>query len=34
LLDMNKLLAPGSLQIKVEGGDKKPAAEARGAGAR
>jgi purine-binding chemotaxis protein CheW len=36
LLDMSKLLAPGSLQVKSEGGEKKTAAkaEARGAGAR
>ena len=36
LLDMSKLLAPGSLQVKSETGDKKsaPKAEARGAGAR
>src|SRR5271156_4215849 len=34
LLDMSKLLAPGSLQIKTESAEKKPAAEARGAAAR
>jgi purine-binding chemotaxis protein CheW len=36
LLDMSKLLAPASLQVKSEAGDKKPAAnpEARGATAR
>ncbi len=36
LLDMSKLLAPGSLQVKSETGEKKtcPKAEARGAGAR
>ncbi len=36
LLDMSKLLAPGSLQIKIEPGEKKSIskAEARGAGAR
>jgi len=36
LLDMSKLLAPGSLQVNSETGDKKPApkAEARGAGTR
>ena len=36
LLDMSKLLAPGSLQIPSEPGEKKTAAkaEARGAGAR
>jgi len=35
LLDMNKLLAPGSLQAKSENGEKKAAkAEARGATAR
>jgi len=34
LLDMSKLLAPGSLQVKSETGEKKtPKAEARGAGA-
>jgi hypothetical protein len=36
LLDMSKLLAPGSLQVKSETGEKKtpPKADARGAGAR
>jgi purine-binding chemotaxis protein CheW len=36
LLDMSKLLAPGSLQMKIETAEKKPAAkpEARGAAAR
>ena len=36
LLDMSKLLAPASLQMKSEAGDKKPATkpEARGATAR
>jgi len=36
LLDMSKLLAPGSLQMKIEATEKKPAAkpEARGAAAR
>ena len=36
LLDMSKLLAPGSLQVKSENGEKKTAgkAEARGAAAR
>jgi len=36
LLDMSKLLAPGSLQVKSENGEKKAAAnsEARGAAAR
>ena len=36
LLDMSKLLAPGSLQMKIEAAEKKPAAkpEARGAAAR
>jgi purine-binding chemotaxis protein CheW len=36
LLDMSKLLAPGSLQMKIETPEKKPAAkpEARGAAAR
>jgi purine-binding chemotaxis protein CheW len=36
LLDMNKLLAPGSLQLNSEAGEKKPAAktEARSAAAR
>src|SRR5438552_1442443 len=34
LLDMSKLLAPGSLQVESGSGEKKPAAEARGAGAR
>jgi purine-binding chemotaxis protein CheW len=36
LLDMSKLLAPASLQVKSETSDKKtaPKAEARGAGAR
>jgi purine-binding chemotaxis protein CheW len=36
LLDMSKLLAPGSLQAKSENGEKKPGskAEARGAAAK
>jgi purine-binding chemotaxis protein CheW len=36
LLDMSKLLAPGSLQVKSDNGDKKaaPKAEARGAAAK
>ena len=34
LLDMSKLLAPASLQAKVENGDKKGKAEARGAAAK
>jgi hypothetical protein len=34
LLDMSKLLAPASLQAKIENGDKKAKGEARGAAAK